>query len=414
MGGLTTGQVRKRSFRRPVAAGLILLAAVVAPRASDAEPTAPAGPGQTPSLEEQQDDVQTRQGAVSMEIDAMQADNAEIEAALATLDANVAAQQAQLDAANADAAAASTALADAETAVSNAEAQVAMLNQASDALMVQSFVSPPGESAWDTFSADSMSDAAVMRALLDMQAHDDSSLLDLLEASREQLSTERDDRAAAATAAEEAQAAATDALSRVQAARDQQAMFAAEAEAALDRKLTEAANLEALDAELSRQIAEEAAEQARIQAQAAAAGGGGPVGTITPAAPGLATVSCHTGGAITVADSLAPDLQRLLDDAAADGLALCGGGYRSTEQQIQLRRQNCGTSHYAIYQMPSSQCHPPTARPYSSQHELGLAIDFVNCSSHSTACYQWLAGHAANYGLCNFEPEAWHWSTSCR
>jgi LAS superfamily LD-carboxypeptidase LdcB len=388
-----------------VVVALVALAALWAPEVSDAAPV------QEPGLEEQQQDIEARRGEVALEIDAMRADNAEIEAALAVLDANVASQQAALDTATAAATEAQAALTEAETAVAEAEAQVRALNEASDALMVQSFVSPPAESAWDTLSADSMSDAAVMRAILDMQADQDASVLDLLEAARDRLSSERDQREDAAAAAEEARAAAEGALSRVRAARDQQAMFAAEAEAALNRRLVEAENLATLDAELSRQIAEEAAEQARIQEQAAASGTL-PATTTTVGDVTLATVSCHDGGAITVAASLAPSLQQLLDHAFADGLVLCGGGYRSPDEQIQLRMEHCGTSYYAIYEMPSSQCDPPTAPPGSSQHELGLAVDFVNCSSQSTACFQWLNAHASAYGLYNFPPEPWHWSTT--
>jgi len=73
---------------------------------------------------------------------------------------------------------------------------------------------------------------------------------------------------------------------------------------------------------------------------------------------------------------------------------------------------HCGTSEYAIYSMPSSQCSPPTAPPGQSQHEVGLAIDFDNCSSRSTACYQWLAGHASSFGFYNLPSEPWHWSVN--
>jgi LAS superfamily LD-carboxypeptidase LdcB len=62
--------------------------------------------------------------------------------------------------------------------------------------------------------------------------------------------------------------------------------------------------------------------------------------------------------------------------SAADGMPLCGWGYRSTDEQIALP-QDCGTSYCAIYDMPSSECSPPTARPGASQHELGVAIDFI-------------------------------------
>jgi hypothetical protein len=130
-------------------------------------------------------------------------------------------------------------------------------------------------------------------------------------------------------------------------------------------------------------------------------------------APGGPTDLATVGG-ITVSASIADQLVQLLDAARADGLLLNGSGYRSHERQIELRESHCGTSHYAIYEMPSSQCSPPTARPGNSQHEVGLAIDFVNCSSHSTACWQWLNTHATTYGFFNLASEPWHWSSTGR
>jgi hypothetical protein len=127
---------------------------------------------------------------------------------------------------------------------------------------------------------------------------------------------------------------------------------------------------------------------------------------------GLATVSCHTGGTITIAQSLAAQLQALLDAAHGDGLDLCGGGYRDAAQQIDLRRRNCGPTYYDIYEKPSGECDPPTARPGTSMHERGLAIDFHNCSTRSTNCYRWLNNNAARFGLYNFPREAWHWSVN--
>ena len=89
-------------------------------------------------------------------------------------------------------------------------------------------------------------------------------------------------------------------------------------------------------------------------------------------------------------------------------------GGREHFRQIELRRQNCGSSYYAIYEMPSGSCHPPTAKPGQSQHQLGLAIDFANCSSRGTACYRWLAANASRFGYYNLPSEAWHWSTTGR
>ncbi|MDD9371186.1 MAG: M15 family metallopeptidase, partial [Acidimicrobiales bacterium] len=106
----------------------------------------------------------------------------------------------------------------------------------------------------------------------------------------------------------------------------------------------------------------------------------------------------------------------LLDASSAAGVSLCGGGYRDPQAQIELRKSHCGTSQYAIYEMPSSQCSPPTARPGSSMHEQGLAIDFT-CNgggtvSRGSSCWNWLSANANSYALFNLPSESWHWSTN--
>lgn len=106
----------------------------------------------------------------------------------------------------------------------------------------------------------------------------------------------------------------------------------------------------------------------------------------------------------------ANDIQRMLTHARTDGIILTGSSYRTPQEQIGLRRLHCGTSHYAIYDKAPSQCSPPTARPGTSMHEQGLAIDFHNCSSRSTACHQWLSRNAHTYGLKPLASEPWHWS----
>ncbi|QYG95864.1 hypothetical protein HC251_25280 (plasmid) [Iamia sp. SCSIO 61187] len=109
--------------------------------------------------------------------------------------------------------------------------------------------------------------------------------------------------------------------------------------------------------------------------------------------------------------ALAPRVAAMITAAAADGVDLrIGNSYRTPEEQIALRRQHCGTSDYAIYEMPSGQCRPPTARPGQSMHQQGLAIDFADCSSRSSACYRWLDANAGAYGLFNLPSEPWHWS----
>ncbi|CAN5410934.1 hypothetical protein BH10ACT1_BH10ACT1_31180 [soil metagenome] len=136
--------------------------------------------------------------------------------------------------------------------------------------------------------------------------------------------------------------------------------------------------------------------------------------TTIPPAPAVTSVACPAGGTVTVATSIAGNVRALLAAAKVGGLSLCGGGYRTAAAQIAVRKANCGTSYYAIWQMPSSQCSPPTAIPGTSMHEKGLAIDFTRCDTRATPCYVWLAANAKTYGLVNLPSEPWHWSTNGR
>ena len=121
-------------------------------------------------------------------------------------------------------------------------------------------------------------------------------------------------------------------------------------------------------------------------------------------------------GGVRVHESIANKVQDLLEHAARDGIRLAGGGYRSAASQIALRRAHCGTSEWAIYQRPSYQCRPPTARPGRSMHERGLAIDFQHngrgISSRNSTAFRWLRANAATYGMHNLPSEPWHWSTN--
>lgn len=121
-------------------------------------------------------------------------------------------------------------------------------------------------------------------------------------------------------------------------------------------------------------------------------------------------------GGIEVNSQIAANVGALLAAAAADGVTLGGGGYRSNAAQIELRKAHCGPTPYDIYEKPSAQCHPPTARPGHSMHELGLAIDFTYqgrvIASRDSPAFGWLAAHAATYGLYNLPAEPWHWSVN--
>lgn len=120
---------------------------------------------------------------------------------------------------------------------------------------------------------------------------------------------------------------------------------------------------------------------------------------------------CSAAG-IQVHCSIAPQVQRMVAAASADGVRLSGGGYRDSAGQIALRIANCGgNSNWNIYGKSPSECRPATARPGQSMHERGLAIDFDNCGG-SSACYGWMKRNGAAHGFFNLPGESWHWSTS--
>ncbi len=132
--------------------------------------------------------------------------------------------------------------------------------------------------------------------------------------------------------------------------------------------------------------------------------------------PGMVEV-----GGIVVRADLGERLAALLWHARADGHDLTGYGWRSPAKTAKLRKVNgCPDVHRA----PPSACRVPTARPGTSMHETGLAVDFridgqsICFPRASAACghpaYRWLVANAGAYGLRNLPSEAWHWSTTGR
>ncbi len=148
-----------------------------------------------------------------------------------------------------------------------------------------------------------------------------------------------------------------------------------------------------------------------------------PTNSGTPPSSGVSledTAVTRNGGGIRVWKGIVTQLEAMIDSASAAGYNLTAsgpaGGWRDPQAQIELRKQNCGTSQYDIFEKPSGQCSPPTAIPGSSNHEKGVAIDFrCNGSSigqfdRSNPCVVWLTANAATYGFKPLASEAWHWS----
>ena len=451
---------RVRTFTRLVVA-VGVSTALLTPATSDAQ----TGPNPV-ETERRLGEVRAQRGQVDLEVSALTAQDAQLQAALDVLESNVATQHAELDEAERAVEEADAAVVEATAAVQSQQSRIVMLGMATDAVVVDAYMNPAANTGLDAFrQADSLSDVAVKQAIIEMSANADADLMDQLEQAQEDLEVDEANKEVAAADAEDRRAEADAQLTELQNALAQQQAFAADVEARLNAKLAEAESLRTFDAALADQLVreqealaawvrglQEAAERQR-QADAAAAaraaaasrpapsprsgggGGGGGAAAPAPAAPaaqadpapavirpapgGLATVTCPFGGSITVAGSIAGNVQGLLNAAASAGVSLCASsGYRSPDAQIALRQQNCGTSNYAIYYAPPSACSPPTAIPGSSMHERGLAVDF-SCNGggairRGNECWNFLAAHADEYGLHNLPGEDWHWSTNGR
>jgi LAS superfamily LD-carboxypeptidase LdcB len=232
--------------------------------------------------------------------------------------------------------------------------------------------------------------------------------------SLEELSADREQWEAAVTAAS---TATTPEAESAGAEADDAEKAAAEDKAAADKAAADKAAAEKAAAEDKAAAEKAAADKAAAERTAALnAPLPDPKGAVSGA---LAGVLCADNTRIVVDASLGGAVQSLIDDARAAGVGICAkSAFRSYHDQVALRRQNCGASDYAIYQAPPSTCSPPTARPGTSNHEGGLAVDF-SCDdgqpmTHASPCFVWLDAHAGDYGLYNLPSEPWHWSVTGR
>jgi septal ring factor EnvC (AmiA/AmiB activator) len=417
-------------------------------------PTPGAHASEAPDPRAERERVRSEQAAVASDVDALEATSKEVDTALADLEANVSGQQTLLADARRAADQAAASLAEAEREEQRAQDDITELESMVRTIAVEEYMRPTTVDPMVVLSSDTVSEASRRSALLDFRSQRDAEVLDRLRAAREDVEQRRLEAERAAVRAEEQRAEVAGRVEQFEQARDQQAEFAASVEQRLDTTLAEAAALADLDADLAGQIAADeerlaarlrAAQAARVAqaAQAARArptpdaasspaggsagssstgggsSGGGAGARSTPAPPpasiaGSGPIVSVSG--IRVSSQIADQLRALLDDAAADGHAFSGGGYRDPSAQVALRRSNCGSSDYAVYSMPASQCSPPTARPGASMHEQGLAVDLTYngslITSRSNPGFIWLDANAAGFGFYNLPAEPWHWSTN--
>jgi hypothetical protein len=358
------------------------------------------------------------------------------------LDDNLRTQEAALARTEAEVAEAEQDIADAEAAIERLDAEIATLRKEIRRRAVQAFVSPPGDDVLSVLDTQDFVSASSRKFYIELRSQDDADVADRLDGAVSEMSYQRKKAEEARKKAERKREEQAERTEAVRDAKAQKQSLANSIQANIDSQIARSIQLQKTDRELSRKIAEQqAALVARLAAEKAArdaaalqaaqaaqaaqrpappsnqAPGGGETGPLPPVSgggggTGTGGISLCTVNGITINCAIQGQVTAMINAARAAGLNLTGGGYRDPSQQIELRKQHCGTSYYAIYQMSPSACRPPTARPGQSQHEIGLAIDFRNCSYRSTACYQWLAGNAASFGFYNLPSEPWHWSTT--
>ena len=206
-------------------------------------------------------------------------------------------------------------------------------------------------------------------------------------------------------------------LVEVQLIRQQDAELAAEIEAA-EREIVAALARQRAAEEARRRAEEEARRKAEEEARRRAEEAGRaeePIATVGPDGVNFTLVWVR---GFEVNSQIADDVDGLVAALEAEGFDMGGWGYRNHQEQINLRKGNCGPSEWAIWHQPSSTCRPPTARPGRSNHEKGLAIDFTESgrliTSRSSAVFQALQRLAPQFGLINLPSEPWHWSVDGR
>ncbi len=365
----------------------------------------------------QRREVQRQKADAASKVDVLKASDAQLESALNDLERNIRGQEARAASARQAAAAAADELQRSKASEARTAEALSTLRSTMKSVAVDSYIQGPSRQITLVTEATSLSDLSTKQYFLSVTANKSADTADELRATTEDLEIKRQSAERAATKASARRKAMDADLQGLKAAEDAKQRVADSVEARLEQSLAEVVSLDAIDQKLAGQIAE---RQRRLAAAVAARR------RTTSDAPRASrasapirtsgSISLTTVRGITVASEIAGNLEALLEAASADGFNLSGGGYRSSDGQIAARQANCGTSNYAIYEMPASSCSPPTARPGQSMHEQGLAIDFTSNGSliqgRSNPAFGWLARNAGRFGLANLPREPWHWSTN--
>ena len=401
--GMSVGRrpTQARAVLATLAATLLISAVVVLPAPR-------AGADSTSKLTENR----AKAAKVATQVDALKATDKEVGKALTALQANVDAQKGRYEMDRAAATAADLDLKRTQRQEGDSRDRLERSRTTLRAEVVRAYVrggDPNGAAPQAAAGADV--DPATLLAYRALATGRHRSALEEFRAVEKDLIALQAASAAAAKRSTERAATSRSRLASVDKALADQLAYAAKVDDRLNQLLAESTSLAATDKTLSAQLAQEQAVLADRIARLPARPSRG--ASRPPIVGGGDIVSV---GGIEVNRSIASQVQGLLEAASSAGFSFGGGGWRSSQSQIDLRRAHCGSSDYDIYDKPASECSPPTAKPGSSMHEQGLAIDFT-CSGHliqsrSDPCYGWLAGNAGRFGLYNLPSEPWHWSVN--
>ena len=446
--------MRSLKPRSPLIVGLVTVLASVTMSSvpAGAAPVKVDPASEAKRLGSEREQVRAQRASKATQINALRADDDKVSAALSDLSKNVSSQQDLLLEAQNGVRDSERQAKEAEQRAKEAGTKLGSLRDGLADRAAQAFVTMPSHSFGAASEDSSPNQLMTRRTYLNLVAGNDRTQVEDLRATEQDLTTAKASAKSASERAQARRAEVSSRLAKLQAAQAEQLDFQ---EAVADRIASasaEAAGLEKADEKLSTELvkqqlaltaqlkqAEEqrkakiaALQAAKLQqaAQLKAAGeaqrsGGG--GSSAPSGGGgggggggapvgiTGSGSIVSVGGIRVHQSIAGNLSQMLGAARASGINLGGGGFRDPADQVRVRRSNCGSSSYSIYQAPSSSCRPPTASPGTSQHERGLAIDFTSggsALSSGGSGYSWLKANASRYGFHNLPGEPWHWSTT--
>ena len=106
----------------------------------------------------------------------------------------------------------------------------------------------------------------------------------------------------------------------------------------------------------------------------------------------------------------AADFNRMVDAAKQDGVELTLAGANSGYRPLGAKEEGCkgGFTQWCAWKKYKEGTGNLAAKPGTSNHGWGSAVDIDNCRSGSKR-HKWLVANAKNFGFYPLASESWHW-----